>query len=82
MLKTLIFKDMRPRVGHIQYLNCLPIYYGLVKGSGILDLDLVKGTPTELNRLLKRHQRAKKMMKKLKSGKMPGGLGGMMGKPF
>jgi chorismate dehydratase len=43
---------MRPRVGHIQFLNCLPIYYGLVKGSGILDLDLVKGTPTELNSLL------------------------------
>ena len=43
---------MRPRVGHIQFLNCLPIYYGLVKGSGILDLDLVKGTPTELNALL------------------------------
>jgi chorismate dehydratase len=43
---------MRPRVGHIQYLNCLPIYYGLVEGSGILDLDLVKGMPTELNRRL------------------------------
>jgi chorismate dehydratase len=33
-------------------LNCLPIYYGLVNGKGILDLDLVKGTPTELNALL------------------------------
>ncbi len=43
---------MRPRVGHIQFLNCLPIYYGLVRRSGILDLDLVKGAPTELNRLL------------------------------
>jgi chorismate dehydratase len=43
---------MRPRVGHIQFLNCLPIYYGLVEGSGILDLDLVKGLPTELNRRL------------------------------
>lgn len=43
---------MRPRVGHIQFLNCLPMYYGLVKGSGILDLDLVRGTPTELNSLL------------------------------
>ena len=40
---------MRPRVGHIQFLNCLPIYYGLVRRSGILDLDLVKGTPTDLN---------------------------------
>ncbi len=43
---------MRPRTGHIQFLNCLPIYYGLVNGNGILDLDLVKGTPTELNSLL------------------------------
>jgi len=42
----------RPRTGHIQFLNCLPIYYGLVTGMGILDLDLVKGTPTELNALL------------------------------
>lgn len=40
---------MRPRVGHIGFLNCLPIYHGLVKGSGILDLDLVRGAPTELN---------------------------------
>lgn len=43
---------MRPRVGHIQFLNCLPIYYGLVKGSGILDLELIRGLPTELNTLL------------------------------
>ncbi len=43
---------MRPRVGHIQFVNSLPIYYGLVKGSGILDLDLVRGLPTELNTLL------------------------------
>lgn len=43
---------MRPRTGHIQFLNCLPIYYGLVNGNGILDLELVKGTPTELNSLL------------------------------
>jgi len=43
---------MRPRVGHIQFINSLPIYYGLVKESGILDLDLVKGLPTELNTLL------------------------------
>jgi chorismate dehydratase len=42
----------RPRVGHIQFLNCLPLYYGLVRGSGILDVDLVRGTPTELNGLL------------------------------
>lgn len=43
---------MRPRVGHIQFLNCLPLYYGLVKNDVLLDIELIKGTPTELNRLL------------------------------
>ena len=43
---------LRPRVGHIQFLNCLPLYYGLVKNHALLDIELVKGTPTELNRLL------------------------------
>ena len=43
---------LRPRVGHIQFLNCLPLYYGLVKSSGLLDLEMVKGMPTELNTLL------------------------------
>ncbi len=44
---------MRPRVGHIQFLNCLPLYYGLVKNQQILlDIELIKGTPTELNRKL------------------------------
>ncbi len=44
---------MRPRVGHIQFLNCLPLYYGLVKNQQILlDIDLNKGTPTELNQRL------------------------------
>lgn len=42
----------RPRVGHIQFLNCLPLYYGLVNNGTILDIDLTKGTPTELNRWL------------------------------
>ena len=43
---------MRPRVGHIQFLNCLPLYHGLVHSRALLDIDLTKGTPTELNRLL------------------------------
>jgi len=43
---------MRPRVGHIQFLNCLPLYYALVNNNSILDMDLIKGTPTELNDLL------------------------------
>lgn len=43
---------MKPKVGHIQFLNCLPLYYGLVKSEALLDLELIKGTPTELNSLL------------------------------
>jgi len=43
---------LKPRVGHIQFLNCLPLYYGLVKNYALLDVELIKGTPTELNSLL------------------------------
>ncbi|HWR41958.1 menaquinone biosynthesis protein [Sporomusa sp.] len=43
---------MRPRVGHIQFINCLPLYYGLVKSHALWDVELIKGTPTELNRYL------------------------------
>lgn len=39
---------MRPRVGHIQFLNCLPLYYGLVKTDMMLDMELVKAAPREL----------------------------------
>ncbi len=39
----------RPRVGHIQFLNCLPIYWGLVQSSALLDVELVKDTPDNLN---------------------------------
>ncbi len=40
----------RPRVGHIEYLNCLPIYHGLVRGGAVLEMRLRQGTPAELNR--------------------------------
>ena len=43
---------LRPRVGHIQFINCLPLYYGLVHNNVLLDVELIKGTPTELNALL------------------------------
>lgn len=39
---------MRPRLGHIQFLNCLPLYYGLVKQDVLLDVELVKGAPRDL----------------------------------
>jgi len=43
---------MRPRVGHIQFLNCLPLYHMLVKSGAVLDIDLYKDTPTALSRRL------------------------------
>jgi len=42
----------RPRVGHIQFLNCLPIYWGLVRSGTLLDIELTKDTPDNLNQLL------------------------------
>lgn len=40
---------VRPRVGHIQYLNCLPLYDGLVRSGALLDVELVKDTPDRLS---------------------------------
>ncbi len=40
----------RPRLGHIQFINCLPLYYGLVKNDVLLDVDLVKAAPKDLAR--------------------------------
>jgi chorismate dehydratase len=42
----------RPRVGHIQFLNCLPIYWGLMRSGALLDVDLHKDTPDRLNTAL------------------------------
>ncbi len=42
----------RPRVGHIAFLNCLPIYWGLARTGALLDLDLHRAPPDELSRLL------------------------------
>jgi chorismate dehydratase len=39
----------RPRVGHIQFLNCLPIYWGLMRSGALLDVDLRKDTPDRLS---------------------------------
>jgi chorismate dehydratase len=39
----------RPRVGHIQFLNCLPIYWGLMRSGALLDVDLHKAAPDQLN---------------------------------
>ncbi|MFG2038924.1 menaquinone biosynthetic enzyme MqnA/MqnD family protein [Dactylosporangium sp. NPDC048998] len=42
----------RPRVGHIQFLNCLPIYWGLMRSGALIDVDLFKDSPERLNTAL------------------------------
>lgn len=42
----------RPRVGHIQFLNCLPLYWGLVRSGALLDVELSRDTPDRLNERL------------------------------
>ncbi|WP_181160470.1 menaquinone biosynthetic enzyme MqnA/MqnD family protein [Streptomyces solincola] len=44
----------RPRVGHIQFLNCLPLYWGLARTGTLLDLELTKDTPEKLSEKLVR----------------------------
>lgn len=43
---------IRPRVGHIQFLNCLPLYWGLARTGSLLDLELTKDTPEKLSEQL------------------------------
>ncbi len=40
---------VRPRVGHIAFLNCLPIYWGLARTGALLDMDLHLDTPDRLS---------------------------------
>jgi chorismate dehydratase len=42
----------RPRVGHIQFLNCLPIYWGLMRSGALLGVELHKDTPDRLTTAL------------------------------
>src|SRR5215470_3865326 len=42
----------RPRVGHIQFLNCLPLYWGLMRSGALIDVDLHKDSPERLNAAL------------------------------
>ncbi|MFB8005178.1 menaquinone biosynthetic enzyme MqnA/MqnD family protein [Nocardia sp. NPDC056000] len=41
-------KQFRPRVGHIEYLNCTPLLWGLARNGSLLDMELIKGTPDVL----------------------------------
>lgn len=38
------------RLGYIDYLNCLPVYYGIEQGAVELDVTVCKGPPSQLNR--------------------------------
>lgn len=38
------------RLGYIDYLNCLPVYYGIEQGAVELDVSVRKGPPSQLNR--------------------------------
>ncbi len=42
----------RPRIGHIEFLNCLPLYWGLMRSGALLDLDLRRDTPDRLGAAL------------------------------
>ncbi|HET6214355.1 MAG TPA: menaquinone biosynthesis protein, partial [Micromonosporaceae bacterium] len=42
----------RPRLGHIQFLNCLPLYWGLMRSGALIDVELFKDTPDRLNAAL------------------------------
>nr|MBA3489304.1 menaquinone biosynthesis protein [Longispora sp. (in: high G+C Gram-positive bacteria)] len=42
----------RPRVGHISFLNCLPLYWGLGRTGALTGLDLFRDTPDQLNAAL------------------------------
>lgn len=41
-------KPKRPRLGHINFINCLPLYYGLVQHNVLLDVELIKEAPRQL----------------------------------
>src|SRR4029434_5619641 len=43
---------VRPRVGHIQFLNCLPLYWGLMRSGALLGVDLHKDMPDQLSAAL------------------------------
>jgi chorismate dehydratase len=42
----------RPRVGHIRFLNCLPIYWGLMRSGELLNVELRHDSPDRLGAAL------------------------------
>jgi chorismate dehydratase len=47
-----VLAERRPRVGHIEFLNCLPLYWGLATSGAVLDMDLVQNPPDTLSNML------------------------------
>lgn len=39
------------RLGRIEYINCLPVYYAIENGAVPVEASMVKGPPTKLNRM-------------------------------
>ncbi|SCL24283.1 futalosine synthase [Micromonospora nigra] len=50
--RGMVERVARPRVGHIQFLNCLPIYWGLMRSGALIDVDLHKDSPDRLSAAL------------------------------
>jgi chorismate dehydratase len=50
--RTTVRWGQRPRVGHIEFLNCLPILWGLGRTAGLGDFDLRRSTPDVLAQAL------------------------------
>lgn len=42
----------RPRVGHIDFLNCLPLYWGLMRSGELINVSLRKDSPDRLGAAL------------------------------
>jgi chorismate dehydratase len=42
----------RPRVGHIRFLNCLPLYWGLMRSGELINVDLRQDAPDRLGAAL------------------------------
>lgn len=39
------------RLGQVDYINCIPVYHALEDGLLVSDIELVKGPPTQLNKM-------------------------------
>ncbi|MDR1159553.1 MAG: menaquinone biosynthesis protein [Syntrophomonadaceae bacterium] len=44
---------MKPRVGHIKFINCYPLFYGLTEKKLLPDIDLIRDYPGALSHMLK-----------------------------